>query len=251
METIYPPNPSNLPKSRFRQSWFRLLRESLLHLAFPHICEGCGTDVIDAKHYLCLQCLDKLPETHFENHPHNPVEKIFWGRLPVTAATAKYYFTKGATLQHLLHQFKYKGHQRLGFYLGQLMGSMLINNPRFQDVTALVPLPLFPEKERQRGYNQALILCNGISDIWQRPIIKGAVIRATATESQTRKNRVERWQNMENRFELKNNAALNNQHVLLVDDVLTTGATLESCGRVILEAENTRLSIATLCISTS
>lgn len=246
METILPPNLSNLPKS-----WFRLLRESILHLAFPHICEGCSTDIVDANHYLCLQCRDQLPETHFQSHADNPVEKIFWGRLPLTAATASYYFTKGATLQHLLHQFKYKGQQRLGFYLGQLMGSQLINNPRFQEVTALVPLPLFPKKERQRGYNQAMVLCEGISDVWQRPIIKNAVIRASATESQTRKNRMERWQNMENRFELNDKAALAHQHILLVDDVVTTGATLESCGRAILEAANARLSIATLCISTS
>jgi ComF family protein len=222
-----------------------------LHLAFPHICEGCGSDIVEEDHYLCIQCLSKLPETHFERYPDNPAEKIFWGRLPITAAASKYYFTKGAVLQHLLHQFKYRGQQRLGFYLGQLMGSMFINNPRFQHVTALVPLPLFSEKERQRGYNQALILCEGISYVWQRPIIKDAVIRATATESQTRRTRVERWQNMENRFELKNAAAFTNQHLLLVDDVVTTGATLESCGRAILEVENTQLSIATLCISTS
>ena len=246
MKTTFPLNPSNLPKS-----WFRLLGESLLHLAFPHICEGCGTDSITPDHYLCLQCLDKLPHTHFESHTNNPVEKIFWGRLPLAAATAKYYFTKGSTLQKLLHQFKYRGHQRLGLYLGRKMGTMLVNNPRFEDVEALVPLPLFPEKERRRGYNQAMVLCKGINEVWPRPIISDAVVRVTATESQTKKNRIERWQNMEDRFQLKDPAVFANKHVLLIDDVITTGATLEACGRAILEAENTRLSIATLCISAS
>lgn len=246
MRTNFPPNLFNPPKS-----WFRLLGDSLLHLAFPHICEGCGTDIVAMDHYLCIQCLSKLPDTHFERHAHNPAEKIFWGRLPITAAAAKYYFTKESTLQQLLHQFKYKDHQRLGLYLGRQMGHMLANNPRFEDVDVLVPLPLFPEKERRRGYNQALILCKGISEVWQRSIINDAVVRVRATESQTKKNRVERWQNMEDRFQLKDPAALAHKHVLLVDDVVTTGATLEACGCAILEAGNTYLSIATLCISTS
>jgi len=249
MKTNTPPNPNKSSKSWLLR--FSFLRESLLHLAFPHICEGCGSDNIPTDHYLCLQCLDNLPPTQFERHAHNPAEKIFWGRLPITAAMAGYYFTKGSLLQHLLHQFKYKGHQPLGQYLGRRMGHLLAHNPRFEDVTALVPLPLFAEKEHRRGYNQALVLCQGISEVWQRPILSDAVVRVTATESQTKKNRIERWQNMQDRFQLANAAALASQHVLLIDDVVTTGATLEACGRVILEAENTRLSIATLCISTS
>jgi ComF family protein len=249
METYSPTNPNQFSKSWF--SRFRLLHEALLHLAFPHICEGCGTDSITTDHYLCLQCLDKLPHTHFESHANNPVEKIFWGRLPLTAATARYYFTKGSTLQQLLHQFKYRGHQRLGLYLGRRMGTMFVNNPRFKDVEGLVPLPLFPAKERRRGYNQALVLCKGISEVWQQPIISNAVVRVTDTESQTQKSCIERWQNMEDRFQLKVPAALANKHVLLIDDVVTTGATLEACGHAIQKAENTRLSIATLCISAS
>lgn len=249
MTTNSPSNPTQSYQSWF--SRFSVLRDALLHLAFPHICEGCGTDVITTDHYLCAQCLGKLPATHFENYANNPAEKIFWGRLPITTATARYYFTKGSTLQHLLHQFKYKGHQRLGLYLGRSMGTMLANSPRFADVEALVPLPLFPEKEHRRGYNQALVLCQGIGEVWPRPIIPDAVVRMSATESQTKKNRIQRWQNMEDRFQLKAPAALANKHVLLVDDVVTTGATLEACGRAILEAANTRLSIATLCISAS
>jgi ComF family protein len=246
MKANSPLNPIQSIKSRFF-----ILRESLLHLAFPHICEGCGTDTIAIDHYLCIQCLGKVPNTQFEAHVNNPVEKIFWGRLPLVAATAKYYYTKDSTLQQLLHQFKYRGHQRLGLYLGRLMGSMLVNNPRFIDVDALVPLPLFSEKERSRGYNQAMVLCQGISEVWNRPILKDAVVRIAATESQTKKNRVERWQNMQDRFQLKESSTLMDKHVLLIDDVVTTGATLEACGRTILEASNTRLSIATLCISAS
>ncbi|HYH15986.1 MAG TPA: phosphoribosyltransferase family protein [Flavisolibacter sp.] len=246
MKTSFPLNPIQSLKSRFS-----ILSESILHLAFPHICEGCGTDTVAMGHFLCLECKSKLPETHFTNLPNNPVEKIFWGRLPVEAATATYYFTKDSTLQQLLHQFKYRNHQRLGAYLGRILGNTLANSPRFQDVDALIPLPLFSEKEHHRGYNQALILCEGISEVWQRPIIKDAVMRISPTESQTKKNRVERWQNMENQFQLKDPSAVTGKHLLLVDDVVTTGATLEACGRAILQGEHTRVSITTLCISTS
>ena len=113
----------------------------------------------------------------------------------------------------------------------------------------MVPLPLFPSKERKRGYNQATVLCEGMSEVLQKPVLKDAVIRSTFTETQTKKNRVERWQNIEGRFEIANSVLLTNKHVLLVDDVVTTGATLESCGRVLLDAPGVELSIATLCFS--
>ena len=241
-----PPHPIATWSSRFS-----LLKESILHLLFPHLCAGCGTDIITIEHYLCAQCLTALPQTQFEKHSNNPMEKIFWGRLPVVAATAQYYFTKNAQLQALMHQFKYKGQKELGFYLGRLLGNAIASTDRFDDVDALVPLPLFADKERQRGFNQSLVLCEGIAAVWQRPILTNAVERIYPTESQTKKNRIERWQNMQDRFQLKDPAVVANKHLLLIDDVVTTGATLEACGQVLLNGQNTRLSIATLCISTS
>lgn len=235
----------------YNQSWFSLVKESILHLLFPHVCAGCSTDTITLEHYLCAQCISSLPQTHFEKHSDNPLEKIFWGRLPIVAATARYYFTKHSQLQELMHLLKYKGQKELGFYLGQLLGNALADTGRFNEVDALVPLPLFADKEQRRGYNQSLLLCEGIADVWQRPIIKNAVARIYPTESQTKKNRIERWQNMQDRFQLKDPAIVSNKHILLIDDVVTTGATLEACGQVLLQGENTRLSIATLCISTS
>ena len=228
---------------------FAEIKEALLHLAFPHICAGCGSDLLNINNELCLRCLHQLPATQFELHASNPIEKIFFGRLPVTAATAQYYFTKESLVQRLMHGFKYKGNKELGIYLGRLMGIALASSNRFTKIDALVPLPLFPSKERKRGYNQATVLCQGISEVLQKPVWKDAVIRSTFTETQTKKNRVERWQNIEGRFEIANAAQLMNKHVLLVDDVVTTGATLESCGRVLLNAPGLQLSIATLCFS--
>ena len=225
------------------------IKESLLHLAFPHVCEGCGSDILSSQHFLCLRCLSSLPETNFHFHSNNPVEKLFWGRLPLNAATAQYYFTKESMMQHLMHQVKYKRNKELGLYLGRLMGNALVNSNRFLKIDALVPLPLFKAKEHTRGYNQAALLCEGIASVFNRPVLKDVVTRVTHTETQTKKSRVERWLNIEGRFLLTNAKAINDKHILLVDDVVTTGATLEACGRELARAENLQLSVATLCFS--
>jgi ComF family protein len=152
-------------------------------------------------------------------------------------------------MQHLMHQLKYRGNKELGIYLGRLMGHALNESNRFRFVDALIPLPLFPLKEKKRGYNQATVLCEGIAEVLAKPILKNVITRTTYTDSQTKKNRVQRWENMEGRFELVNAEVIKDKHILLVDDVITTGATLEACGAELLEAENVQLSIATLCFS--
>ncbi|HTM93356.1 MAG TPA: phosphoribosyltransferase family protein [Flavisolibacter sp.] len=225
------------------------IKDALLHLAFPHVCEGCGTDNLQAEHLLCLRCLSSLPSTNFHMYANNPIEKIFWGRIPVTSATSQYYFTKESMMQHLMHQFKYKGNKEVGTYLGKLMGWTLVESNRFSFVDALIPLPLHKSREHKRGYNQATILCEGISSILNKPVLKNVVIRREQTETQTKKGRIQRWQNMAGRFELTNPQAIKDRQVLLVDDVVTTGATLEACGQEILKAENVQLNIATLCFS--
>lgn len=225
------------------------IKHAALHLLFPHVCEGCGTDVISPDQFLCLQCHASLPKTEFHLYPNNPVEKIFWGRLPLVNATAQYYFSKRSAMQHLMHQLKYRGNKELGLYLGRLIGQALKETNRFAAVDALVPLPLHPSKEKKRGYNQATVLCEGIKEVFDKPILKDAVTRTTHTESQTKKNRVQRWQNMEGRFEVVNEDALKDKHLLLVDDVVTTGATLEACGAELLDVPGVRLSVATLCFS--
>lgn len=144
---------------------------------------------------------------------------------------------------------KYKGAKELCVYMGRLMGQQLSESTWIQNIDALVPLPLYAQRERQRGYNQSALLCEGIAEVLQKQVWKDVVERSMATESQTRKNRVERWQNMEGRFSVANIPLLEGKHILLVDDVVTTGATLESCGRTLLQVPGTQLSIATLCFS--
>ena len=233
------------------KSWFQDTGQALLHLAFPHICQGCGTDVIDNAHQLCIRCLAALPRTNFEMHAENPVERNFWGRLPLQHAAAQYYFTKDSGMQHLINVFKYRGNKALGFYLGALIGAALKESKRFDDVEALIPLPLYLSKERARGFNQSLVLCQGIASVWPIPVLTNAVVRKEATESQTKKTRVERWQNMKGRFEVIDADAITGRHILLIDDVVTTGATLEACGREICAVPDTTLSMATLCYASN
>lgn len=217
---------------------------SLLHLLYPHNCEGCGSALVSDAQFLCTRCIHRLPATGFFNKPGNPVEKTFYGRLPLQHAAAVYYFTKGSLLQHLLVQLKYKNNREAGYFLGRMLGHALANAERFAGVEVLVPLPLNPQKEFIRGYNQSALLCEGIREIWKKPVLANAITRTRFTETQTHRNRISRWQNMENVFAVTEPQWLTNKHILLVDDVVTTGATLEACGSSILEIPGTQLSVA-------
>jgi len=218
-----------------------------LHLFFPHHCEGCGSDVIQENHLLCLHCHAKLPETGFFNLPGNPVEKNFYGRLKIEAAGAAYYFTKDSLMQHLITQLKYHGKKEIGESLGSMTGQALMQAERFTNIDCIVPLPLNEKKQQKRGYNQAAAIAEGIAAITSKPMIQHAVTRKLFTETQTKKDRVHRWQSMQEVFDVKHPSILENKHVLLVDDIVTTGATLEACGSEMLKVPGVKLSIATVC----
>jgi len=217
-----------------------------MHLFYPHICTGCGSDLISKDSLLCLSCINDLPHTHFAEFADNPIERIFTGRLPVRAAHSEFYFSKGQLLQQLIHLLKYKNNKEIGHYLGELMGNSLLKSSRFSNIDYLVPLPLYPDKEFKRGYNQSEIICNGIQAATRIPVMVKNVIRQRPTETQTRKHRAERWQNVEGSFSIKNPGSLTGKNILLVDDVITTGASLEACAREILKIPGTTISFAAL-----
>ena len=225
------------------------IKDSFLHVLFPHLCSGCGNDILNDESTLCMRCLSELPETNFHFHANNPIEKIFWGRLPLANATSQYYFTKNSLMQQLMHQLKYRGNKELGRQLGRLIGKDLKQTNRFISIDALIPLPLFPSKEKKRGYNQAALLCEGISEVMNIEVLTDVVVRTRHTETQTQKGRMERWLNMEGKFELVKPERIQDRHLLLIDDVITTGATLEACGQELVRAPGSRLSIATLCFA--
>ena len=190
--------------------------------------------------------MTNLPETNFAQHANNPIEKIFWGRISVAAAHSEFHFSKESLIQELIHQLKYKGNTAIGIYLGELMGKTLLTSNRFDKIDALIPLPLSPDKEHKRGYNQAAIICDGMSAVMNVPVIKNVVLRQRYTDTQTKKHRIERWENVAGSFIIKDDSKLKGKNLLLVDDVITTGATLEACGTVIATIDGVKLSIATL-----
>ena len=227
-------------------SWWSAPTESLLHLFFPHCCASCGTDLPDARQPICIRCRAKLPYTDYPILADNPVEQIFWGRLPVRAACSILYFTRRSMLQQLLHRLKYGGQESLGIALGQLMGHALSVTKRFNGIDLLVPLPLHPTRERKRGYNQASLLCRGMRDVLDTPMGTKLLIREVSTKTQTQKTRTERWMSMQGKFRCIRPEGLKGKRVALIDDVITTGASLESCGQVILDSGARSLDIITL-----
>jgi ComF family protein len=223
-------------------NWYK----SALHLFYPHQCLGCNVDQISATDPICPACLLELPRTYYESFPENPIEKIFHGRIPVEAATSLFYFSKGHLLQQLMHALKYQGNKYIGYYLGKELAKTIQSNTRFERIDAIIPMPMVQTKADKRGYNQAHIIAEGIASILDLPLIEQAIVRKGSTKSQTRLNRMNRWQNVQERFELLNGASLKNRNVLIVDDVVTTGASIESCSIEIRKANPASLSIATV-----
>lgn len=224
---------------------FRLFHY-LTELLFPRLCVTCGDKLIEQEHWICLHCLHHLPRTNFHLERENPVAHLFYGKVRIEFATSFFYFTKGSAFQSLIHQLKYKGMKELGAEMGKHFGIELLQSPDFCSVDMICPVPLHPRKEKKRGYNQSWWIASGIASQMKLPLSADNLKRVTFTETQTRKSRFERWQNVEGIFELTNPEAFSGKHILLVDDVVTTGATLEACAQAILLATDARVSIATL-----
>ncbi|HEY8386982.1 MAG TPA: ComF family protein [Parasegetibacter sp.] len=224
-------------------SYIKNLANSLLHLFYPEVCEGCGNDLSKSGLRLCIYCMTHLPKTSFERFENNPIEKIFFGRIPLLAAASFCYFTRRSVVQRLLHQLKYRNDKELGLLMGEWMGRCIEASGRFNNIQLLVPVPLHPSRLKSRGYNQSALLCQGISSVLGVPVAESALKRKEATDSQTSRSRVARWENMKNRFELTNVDELRNKEIMLVDDVITTGATLEACSRAISEKLGSCISL--------
>lgn len=190
-----------------------------------------------------------MPHTNFAMHPNNPLEKKFWGRLSLTAGMSEFYFSKDSIVQNMIHELKYRGNKDAGKFFGNLVGKSLLNSNRF-NVDLIIPLPLFERKEKMRGYNQSELIANGIAEIINKPVIRNNVIRKVFTETQTKKHRLERWKNVATVFQVNYPEQLEGKKILLVDDVVTTGATLDACGTEILKIKDVSLSIATLALAT-
>ena len=234
------------------------LSHGITHLFYPRLCEGCARPLLGAEQVLCISCSLELTETGYSSLTDNETGLRFAGRVPYTYATSYAYFTGDGLLQHLLHGLKYKNKKETGNYLGRKLGRSLKQGldelgPDHLKVPIdlIIPVPLHKTKKAYRGYNQSMLIADGISDILNVPATDDLLLRTRNTESQTNKTRTERVNNMTDAFGLKHGVKLTGKHILLCDDVLTTGATIEACARTLLQDDTIKISIATIGIAIS
>ena len=222
------------------------LLKSLLNLLFPRVCAACGNLLLEGEDTVCTTCRFLLPKTGYENFPDNPLAQMFYGQMPFNAVMAEFFFSKTGKVQHLVHGLKYHHCRENGIFLGQEIGKSLLKTADYQGIDYIIPIPLHPKKEKIRGYNQSHVIAEGISQIMNIPIAENCLVRSVFTDTQTRKTRDERYENVKDIFALKNPEKLKGKHVLLVDDVLTTGATLMSAGKALTQVEGIKISVATV-----
>ncbi len=220
--------------------------KDLLHILFPERCVVCNNQLLYAEKTICVNCRHNLPLTGFSFEKDNTMERSFVGRLDIEAATALFFFYKKGNVQQLIHQLKYKGHQEIGKVTGAWLGMEMKESKRFDTVDIIVPVPLHPEKLKKRGYNQVSLFGMNLSKILHIPFDDGILKRNRFTETQTYKHRTDRFLNTEHIFEVKNLQKYKGKHLLLIDDVLTTGATLEACSLALKQIPDIKISIATI-----
>lgn len=214
---------------------------SFVDLLFPNICMACSTALSGNERSVCTKCLSALPFTNFWNHRHNPVSEVFWGRVDVQAAASLVFFEKGSGLQQMLFALKYKSKPEVGVVLGRYLGHKLVGSP-FENVDLIIPVPLHQTRYRERGFNQSERIAAGIGQSLKKPVSDELVRRAKATKTQTSKNRYDRWLNVEGVFEIPDTLPLIEKHILVVDDVVTTGATSESLIQELLKVPGVKVS---------
>lgn len=203
--------------------------DSIIGLLYPSVCAACGTSLFKWEKLVCTHCRNLLPKTGYELVEDNPLARIFYGKVRLKAVTACFFFSKEGKVQHLIHELKYKGNGDAGVFLGQELGKSIKGAPLFQGVDYLIPVPLHPKRERERGYNQSLMIARGISEVTGIPLGNKFLARSVNTATQTHKTKEERWKNVKDVFEVRHPECLEGKYVLLIDDVLTTGATMEAC----------------------
>ena len=227
------------------------LKSGLSHLFFPVLCEGCKKPLAGSEAVLCIGCEAQLPETGYHHIPDNETALRFAGRIPFYYATSFAYFTDDGLLQHLVHGLKYSNKKDTGTYLGRLFAKQLTKTEWIKEIDMVIPVPLHKAKEAKRGYNQSTYIAEGISSVTGIPVNEAILRRNRETESQTKKSRTERVNNMSGAFGITAPEPLKEKHILLVDDVLTTGATIESCALALMEEKSIKISVATIGIAVS
>lgn len=222
----------------------------LWRLFYPKTCAACGNSLMENEIVLCLNCITDLPKTNFHLHTEHKIEKLFFGRVYISKVVSLFYFDKGNKIQHLMHEIKYKNNIEAAIFLGKLYGNILFDSGIFRNYDMLIPVPLHPAKKRRRGYNQSEIFGQGLSESLKIKLHNELLIRTEDSESQTRKSRLARWENVKTIFKAVNPIQIEGKKIIIIDDVMTTGATLEACATELLKKGAKEISVITIACAT-
>jgi ComF family protein len=226
-----------------------LLLSDFLSLLFPRLCNACGDHLVHNESILCSACHVAIPKTGFHLQRGNYVEKLFWGRCVIEKAAAWAYYTREGRMTKLIYRFKYNGIKEIGSKLGRIYAITLTESGFMDDIDLIVAVPLHPKKERKRGFNQSMVLAEAIAEVSGRPVSSDALVRVARTETQTVRSRVERWKNVEGMFAAGDCSLLENKHFLLVDDVITTGSTIDACATVLNAIPGVKVSAVAMAVA--
>ncbi|PNQ75457.1 amidophosphoribosyltransferase [Hanstruepera neustonica] len=223
--------------------------QSLINIFYPKVCYTCNLLLRDNEQYICTKCRHDLPVTNCHFNDDKSVLNIFYGRCKLENATALFWFEKRGITQKLIHNLKYKGFEEIGLFLGDWLGEELKSVLGYQNIDLVIPVPLHRKKLSKRGYNQVAKFGEQIAKALDAKYQDDVLIKATNTNSQVHKNRIARWLNASEIFKAENLQKIENKHILLVDDIVTTGATVESCVHVLHKAQNVKISLATMAVT--
>lgn len=225
--------------------WF----QAFLSLFFPRCCVICGNPLAEGEAYLCARCNMDLPRTGLHKYNENSVEQLFWGKIPLERATSYFYYRKGSDFRQILYRLKYRGQKEVGEVMGRYMATELLPYNFFLGIDVIIPVPLHSKKQRLRGYNQSEWIARGVSAVTGLPVDIDSVYRSENTATQTRKTTFERWENVDQKFALRFPERFVGKHLLIIDDVLTTGATTVACASAFAEVKGVRFSVLTLAVA--
>ncbi|MEY2670377.1 MAG: hypothetical protein RLZZ577_693 [Bacteroidota bacterium] len=225
--------------------------QSLLRLFFPPTCAGCQSVLMSNENVICTKCRHEIPLTQHHKNPENDAYKKFYGRIPVEQVSALVYFHKKGIVQELIHSLKYRGQEAIGTVLGEWYGEELKSSQLLQTVDAIIPVPLHPKKFRERGYNQVTEFGNALAKKLEIPVNNSILYRQVYSKTQSQKNRLGRTEGIDTIFDISFDEKDHNKHFLLIDDVITTGATLEVCAKALLKIPGTKISIVCMAMADS
>jgi ComF family protein len=223
--------------------------DDFLSLLFPRLCYACGNHLMRNESLICTECFVAIPRTNYHSIKDNPVEQLFWGRCMIEKAAAFSYYNKGSRIRKLIHNLKYKGIKEIGFEMGRIYGLSLKASGFTDDIDLVIPVPLHPSKKRLRGFNQSEIISQGIADATGLSVDFDILVRKVVSATQTKRSRYERWTNVEGIFQIAETRSIAGKHILLVDDVITTGSTIEACTIELLKLERVKVSVAALAFA--